>query len=239
MKRWVALVAVFCTVVMAGSGVIAPCWADQLISFTDTNPDSWSLWAVFSNDITGSGHCASWTQTVTTTNTSIGAIVGYIDPGPGEAWLTNAVGPGTTPANVIDSTTFTAPVLTGAQSNNFNIAPMTSLFSGLTLNPGTYYLILGSNPWTGGFNWWVGGLTDPANSWSDVVVNTAAGFTEGPIGFSDTLSSFLPSQTWQFGDSYEHLIYTVEGTVVPLPPTVWLLGSSLLGLAGWRRFRKS
>lgn len=25
---------------------------------------------------------------------------------------------------------------------------------------------------------------------------------------------------------------------VPVPPTVWLLGSSLLGLAGWRRFRK-
>jgi hypothetical protein len=25
---------------------------------------------------------------------------------------------------------------------------------------------------------------------------------------------------------------------VPVPPTVWLLGSSLLGLVGWRRFRK-
>jgi hypothetical protein len=25
---------------------------------------------------------------------------------------------------------------------------------------------------------------------------------------------------------------------VPLPPTVLLLGSGLLGLAGWRRFRK-
>ena len=29
-----------------------------------------------------------------------------------------------------------------------------------------------------------------------------------------------------------------EITTVPLPPTVWLLGSGLLGLAGWRRFRK-
>jgi PEP-CTERM motif len=26
---------------------------------------------------------------------------------------------------------------------------------------------------------------------------------------------------------------------VPLPPTVWLLGSGLLGLTGWRRFKKS
>jgi hypothetical protein len=31
---------------------------------------------------------------------------------------------------------------------------------------------------------------------------------------------------------------TVSSQVVPVPPTIWLLGSSLLGLAGWRRFRK-
>jgi hypothetical protein len=27
--------------------------------------------------------------------------------------------------------------------------------------------------------------------------------------------------------------------VIPVPPTVWLLGSGLLGLVGWRRFRKN
>jgi hypothetical protein len=31
---------------------------------------------------------------------------------------------------------------------------------------------------------------------------------------------------------------TVSSHVVPLPPSVFLLGSGLLGLAGWRRFRK-
>jgi hypothetical protein len=31
----------------------------------------------------------------------------------------------------------------------------------------------------------------------------------------------------------------LEYTAVPLPPSVLLLGSGLLGLAGWRRFRKS
>jgi hypothetical protein len=30
-----------------------------------------------------------------------------------------------------------------------------------------------------------------------------------------------------------------NGTVVPIPGAVWLLGSGLLGLGGWRRFRKS
>jgi hypothetical protein len=31
---------------------------------------------------------------------------------------------------------------------------------------------------------------------------------------------------------------TVGAAAIPLPPTVFLLGSGLLGLAGWRRFRK-
>jgi len=31
---------------------------------------------------------------------------------------------------------------------------------------------------------------------------------------------------------------TVTATTVPLLPTVWLLGSGLLGLAGWRRLKK-
>ena len=34
-------------------------------------------------------------------------------------------------------------------------------------------------------------------------------------------------------------VVTANYTPVPLPPTVLLLGSGLLGLAGWRRFRKS
>jgi hypothetical protein len=33
--------------------------------------------------------------------------------------------------------------------------------------------------------------------------------------------------------------FRVDAAPVPLPPSAWLLGSSLLGLVGWRRFRKS
>ncbi len=33
--------------------------------------------------------------------------------------------------------------------------------------------------------------------------------------------------------------FTVYGTPVPVPPSAFLLGSGLLGLAGWRRLRKS
>jgi hypothetical protein len=33
--------------------------------------------------------------------------------------------------------------------------------------------------------------------------------------------------------------FLVEGTPVPLPGSLWLLGCGLLGLGGWRRFRKN
>ena len=38
---------------------------------------------------------------------------------------------------------------------------------------------------------------------------------------------------------YDNKNMTANCQVVPLPPSIWLLGSGLLGLAGWKRFRKS
>jgi hypothetical protein len=245
MKRWVALVAVFCTVLMAGSGVMAPCCANQLISFTDTKPDSYSSDAQF---FMYPNIYVSWTQAVPTTNTSIGVIVS----GPGAAvgpgsppmgygvvdfWLTNAVGPSATSDNVITSGNFIAPVI--QDINNLNTSPMTSLFSGLSLNPGKYYLILQSLYSCA----WIGGLSDPSNPLSDALVTTAPGFSEGTIGFvpwESFMGQFSPSADWQADSTPgDHLIYSIEGTAVPLPPTVLLLGSSLLGLVGLRKLRKS
>jgi hypothetical protein len=42
-----------------------------------------------------------------------------------------------------------------------------------------------------------------------------------------------------YGSSLNFLVDKVELTPIPLPPTALLLGSGLLGLASWRRFRKS
>jgi len=39
-------------------------------------------------------------------------------------------------------------------------------------------------------------------------------------------------------DAHATLEIDLPSKVVPLPPTVILLGSGLLGLVGWRRFRK-
>jgi hypothetical protein len=40
-------------------------------------------------------------------------------------------------------------------------------------------------------------------------------------------------------DNMGAILDNVQLSAVPLPPGVFLLGSGLLGLVGWRRFRKS
>jgi hypothetical protein len=47
------------------------------------------------------------------------------------------------------------------------------------------------------------------------------------------------ARTMGGGDDAISLLRTVDFQAVPLPPTLLLLGSGLLGMAGWRRFRKS
>lgn len=60
--------------------------------------------------------------------------------GNGTATLVDALGPGTTP-NIIAQNGFLTDF-----SNPNNAAPSITFFSGLSLNPGTYYLVLQSSP---------------------------------------------------------------------------------------------
>ncbi len=77
---------------------------------------------------------ASWTSSVAFDNVSIFAELGADNSSASlTAFLTNAVGPGTTAANQIASVTLTPPFLD---------SPGVLLFSGLNLGPGTYYLVL-------------------------------------------------------------------------------------------------
>jgi hypothetical protein len=83
----------------------------------------------------------SWSSTRGYSNLAVSVNVGTTDPGASvSAWLTTAVGPGTTIASQVATTSFVAPTVVDFTSP----PPATTVFSGLTLGPGTYYLVLSS-----------------------------------------------------------------------------------------------
>ena len=83
----------------------------------------------------GGGIAVSWTQTSAYTGVAIVAdVFGLAAPASDTFYLTRSLGPGTTVADEIARVTLTI--------NNLAPAPLL-VFSGLTLGPGTYHLVLG------------------------------------------------------------------------------------------------
>jgi hypothetical protein len=78
--------------------------------------------------------------------------------------------------------------------------------------------------------------------WGDNQTPSLKPFSQGDITL---MNASLESVTASGGldKSYDAIYQGINVTascqVVPLPPSVWLLCSGLVGLAGWRRFRKS
>lgn len=89
----------------------------------------------------------SWTQPGTFTDVSISAQLDgnfpYDEAFSGEAYLTTMIGAGTTVADQVAATPFS--VAAGASG-------MVSLFSGLTLGPDTYYLVIEDTSGDGGWD---------------------------------------------------------------------------------------
>jgi hypothetical protein len=160
----------------------------------------------------------SWTQTGSYTNVAItGTLTRVGFASDAMAYLLNQVGPGTTAANVL----FSGPI-SGA---NF--------FTGLTLGPGTYYLVVGS-PSNGNVS-----ITFAPN----VTLTLDAGVTEGPTGIVNTnssVASFVPASAFSTDFNGPHIIATITGTPatlssVPEPSTVVLIGAGLAALLFTRR----
>lgn len=187
---------------------IASAGADTI--YVENNPAQTTMqsYALGGTNLTRWGayfpYSVGWTQTGTYSNVSISADVNLC--GTGSSFLTTQVGAGTTVANEIASGIFTGPSNCG--SNPF--PSWVTMFTGLTLGPGTYFLTLNGDAFGGG--WRFDSSIAPALG-SGV---TAAGESWGwcdPANTYETCSGYAPADT-VFVEPLG-LRVDVEGTQVP------------------------
>jgi hypothetical protein len=168
---------------------------------------------------------ASWSSSQTFTNVAISVLLGEFEgqSGTGRAYLTSQIGPGTTTTQEIARTDFAFP----------DPEADVSLFSGLTLAPGTFYLTLIGSGLSGPTWGGCGGATTP-------IVMTAPGVVHNPdMNTTSSFPEYPPSSN--FAVSSLNLIYTVTGQPVPEPSTLVLLATGAFGLLAyaWRRRRQA
>lgn len=157
----------------------------------------------------------SWTETGSYTNVAISAFLSTTssngNDGTGTVYLTNMIGPGTTSANQIAETTVSG---LGRQPNT-----ATDLFSGLSLGPGTYYLITASNLGGGGLGW-EGFIGNTANMDTGVTIN--------PDEFHEGAEATYPPASTFFTNGDTSFDFQVTGNAIPEPATLPLAGIALV-----------
>jgi hypothetical protein len=176
----------------------------------------------------------SWTETDSFTDVTIGANIAVDNGNPSEeatgtAYLMMKIGAGTTTAEEIAS----APV---SVKGNPGVDNMTTIFSGLSLGPGTYYLVIDptSVNLISSLDWDAAGT--PTETFgagaSDVMAFTA----------TTTNAAFAPANT--FGSNQLTPIFSVTGDLgvttspTPEPSTTIFLACGLGVLAVAHRFVK-
>jgi hypothetical protein len=213
-----------------------PAAADPFIGFTDNTFDLATAAPLGDTTI---NWAASWTQTVATHDVTVRALLDRPGSG-GKWWITTALGPDATLADVVASGAYTAPAL--PFSYDFNAQARTELASGLSFAAGSYFLVLdgpsgpffNNSDWIGAF-----GAADTADlapgfSLGSIYVATVGAFG-GP---ANPPVDFAPASP--FTAEAGRLVFELDGQLgaaAPEPAT-WALmigGFGLVGAAMRRR----
>lgn len=162
----------------------------------------------------------SWTQTSSFDNVTVAADL-FAVPQAGvtaTAWLTTAVGAGATVADQLATTTVTSD----------------TIFTGLSLSPNTYFLVISisSGAIAAGWNESTSGTAS---------ISTAPGVTVGPSRFGTFLDfpSFGPSENLVANTDFRLLFSVTNTATTPEPGSFLLFATGFLVLAvfGIRRAR--
>jgi hypothetical protein len=188
--------------------------ANPIISVTGTHDTAFFVGGSAADEMLVS----SWTETGSYINVSISAVLSNQFGGnPNStlsAYLTDRIGPGTTAADVIAST---------------SISPTTfdetdTLFTGLSLGAGSYYLVLAAPGKFAG--WW--GTNSPTITTDTGVTDTGYYYTNLQ-GNGSPDDAFPPASTFS-PDTTDFLLYSATGTASSATPEP--SSFILAGLAG-------
>lgn len=209
--------------------------AGPLIAFTDNEPGNFAAGSLNDTDF---NWAVSWTQTRATTNVSLRALLTRTVPSATVKWfVTTAIGPGTTAADVVHSGT--ATVTETGLIDDFNPIPRALLGSGLDFAAGTYYLVL-DGPDTGS-------LVTPVYWGGDVAANVSVAldpdFTLGRYVIASefeapgNVAAFAPAGVFTAFTGFDpRFVFEMTDTpAVPVPPTLPLAAACLAAMAVWRR----
>ena len=176
---------------------------------------------------------SSWTQSagnayIAVTVAAEICSIGGVTTGTATAFLTNAIGPGTTVANQIA----TAPVsVTGATACGTSSA-LTTIFTGLSLPAGTYYLVFSNMNANFG---WTQNIVAPTETLGTGVTSNVDAFETGGPGPYPPADVYT---AYNIAGATKNFLFSVTGTlfVPPPPPPPTPTATGIPTLSTWGLF---
>jgi hypothetical protein len=187
----------------------------------------------------------SWSESNSYTDVSITALVNSPSiggPPSATAYLTTRIGPGTTVMDEVARAAFAVPLELPVCSPTGSCGANVTLFSGLSLGPGDYFLTMG--PPTDGNVGWFPAIDPTVIEDSGVTLGSCVAAFSSAIAPYPPTSAFGPPGTCGSGPDNTSfvMIFAVTGTAenaVPEPAPVALIGCGALSLLIGRTARQS